>query len=197
MLEKLKTFRWGYILIAVVLAAIGVCFIVFQEALKALAITIGVLLCVFAVFFAVLAIADKKRGVGFAFKIFFAVMSLVGGVVTAVFNENSIEIIVALFALVLIIDSSFKLNTSAMSKRYKVIGWWFITVISAFSITVAFILLRFTPENQVVCSVVLGATMVLNAINNILSSFYTSVFEHHMENEITAKAEVALQESNE
>ncbi len=184
MLEKLKSFKWGYIIIAFVLAAIGVCFISFTDALKALAITIGVMLCVFAVFFAILAIADKNRGVGFAFKIFFAVMSLIAGLVTAIFNTNTIEIIVAVFALVLIIDSSFKLHTSAMSKRYKVVGWWFITSIAAISISLCFVLLKFTPENQIACSVILGITMLLNSANNILTSIYSTIFERHMEEDI-------------
>ncbi len=184
MFEKLKKFKWGYIIIALVLAVIGVCFIAMQDALKHLAITIGVILSVFAIVFAVLTIADKNRGASFAFKIFFSVMVLISGIVTAVFNEGAIEIIISVFSLLLIIDSSFKLHTSAMSKRYDVVGWWMIMVFSVLSIATAFFLLKFTPQNHVACSIILGINLIINAIGNFLSAFFITGFERNMEDEV-------------
>ncbi len=184
MINREKGFKWGYVLICIVLAAIGVCFIAFGNALKALAISIGVILSIFAIVFAIITISNTDRGLGFAFRIFLSVICLVGGIVTAVFYENSVDILIAIFSLLLIIDASFKLGTSAMSKRYYVSGWWLVMIFSVLTIIGAFFLIKFTPEAQNTASLILGLTMIISAINNFLSAFYITSFERRMENEI-------------
>lgn len=193
MLEKLKSFKWGYILIAIALAALGVCFITFHEALKVLAITIGVILCVFSLVFAVLTIADKRRGFAFGFRIFFCVICLVGGIVTAVFNEGTVDIMISVFSLLIIVDAAFKLHTSAMSRRYYVFGWWLIMILAALGIVGGFLLIKFTPEQTATASVLIGALFVVGAICNLLSSFYISSFEHRLADEL--RMEFAAEEA--
>ncbi len=184
LIKKIKEFKWGYVLIALALIALGLCFLVWsEEALKTLAIVIGVILMLASVTTTVTALASKGRGAGFAFKIFFAVMLLVAGIITAIVNDGAIDIIVSVFALVLIIDSSFKLHTSAMSKRYKLVGWWFIMVIASLSIVASFLLLKLGLGIRA-ASLLLGTVMLVNAINNILIAFYAGIFENRMENEI-------------
>lgn len=187
MLEKIKNYKWGYALIATVLAVLGICFIAFHEALKILAITIGVILCVFSLVFAVLTIADKRRGFAFGFRIFFCVICLIGGIVTAVFNEGTVDIMISVFSLLIVVDGAFKLHTSAMSRRYRVVGWWLIMVLAALGIVGGFLLIKFTPEETDTASVLIGLLFAVDAIANFLSSFYVAGFEHRMENEIRAE----------
>ena len=71
MLERIKNIKWGYVVIGLLLCAIGICFIAFNNSLTWLAITIGIILAVFGTVFGVLNIASKKRDFSFAVKIVF------------------------------------------------------------------------------------------------------------------------------
>ena len=172
MLKTLKKWSIGYVILGIMLITVGVCFISFNNSLKVLSITIGVLLAIFATVYGVITIANTSRGVSFAFKITFASIALICGVVTAIFNEKTIEIIVALISLLLIIDGSFKLNTAAISKRVNVRSWWIFLVLAALTIVGAFAVLKYTPERTVTSSVILGIVLIIDGASNILSSVY-------------------------
>ena len=118
-----KERKFGYILIGLLLVLIGGCFVSFGNSLKALAISIGVILSVTAIVYGTLTIAKKGRGARFAFRIIFSIICLIAGITTAIFNDATVSVMVTVFSLLLIVDGSFKLNTAAMSKRYSVGGW--------------------------------------------------------------------------
>ena len=82
MLKKLKGFGWGYILIGLLLIAIGVCFISIQDAYETLAIVTGAIITVAGIGFGIYALMDKRRGVKFAIRLSVAVAALICGVVT-------------------------------------------------------------------------------------------------------------------
>ena len=193
MLEKLKKFKWGYILIALLIAAAGVCFIAFRETLSTIALVMGIILMAFGVVFAVVTLADKKRSVGFAFKIAFSVIALSCGIITVVVHKSdAVEWLVALFGLLLIIDGSFKLQTSAMSKRYRSVVWWLMLIPAVLVIIGGFFSIRFRVtataeseqlEQQAMISALLGVTMIIDAVANLLSAFFVSSYESRMKKE--------------
>lgn len=200
MLEKLKNFRWGYLFIAALIAAIGVCFIVWHDTIMYLAIAIGVITIVFGIIYFVINISSKDRGALFAIRTVISICCIISGVMTAIFNEGSIPILVSLISLFLIIDGSFKLNTTAMSRRYHLLLWWFILVPAILVIIGAFFALRMSDtidlDNIKTPSILIGITMLVDALSNILSAFYISRFEKNMAKEISeevaaAKAEAA------
>ena len=184
MLKKLKNIKWGYPVISILLAVIGACFITFNNSLTVLAISVGVILAVFGAIFGVVTISGKKRGFYFAVKIIFAVICLAAGIVTAVFRENSTEVLISLFSLLIIVDGSFKLNTSAVSKRYSVGGWWIMMILSAAIIASAFLLVERTPEKESLTTTVLGIIILADAVANLLSVFWVA------KNESAEKAEI-------
>ena len=197
MLEKLKKFDWGYILISLTLAAIGVCLIAMNNALKAMAITMGCIVIVGGIVFGVLAIVDKRRSFAFAFKIFFAVACLVAGVLTLIFNEGAADLIIAALALVLIIDASFKLNTTVMSKRYLLPMWWVQLALSIAVIVISFIMIKFTPDRLSVSSVMLGISFIIDAIANATSPIFTCAYRGRQKSESYAEVKAELCESEE
>lgn len=206
MLKELKNFKWGYILLTALIAASGVCFIAFRETLSTIALIMGVILSLFAVVFAVITISDKKRGVGFALKIAFSVIALSCGILTiAVHKSDAVEWLVAIFGLLLIIDGSFKLHTSAMSKRYRSVGWWLVLIPAVLVIVGGFFTIRYQLtgsseeellEQQSLISVIMGVTMIIDALANFLSAFFISSYEKKMKNQfIEEYASSAIAES--
>ena len=202
MLEKLKKFKWGYIILFLLLLGLGICLIALKETLVALAITIGCTVAVFGIVWGPVAIAKKERGFGFAIKIAFASMCLISGVVAAIFRDQSIEIIIAISSLLLIVDASFKIRTTAMAKRYSVPLWWIILSLSVITIVGGFILLKYTPERIDVSSIFLGIVFIVDSVSNLLSAFYVAAYEkrekaeHYREfysREIAPRAKAALE----
>ncbi len=183
MLERLKNFDWGYTLASIVLTLVGVCLIAMNNALKALAITIGCIVIAGGIALGIFALVDKRRSIGFAFKIFFASSCLVAGILTLIFNEGAADLIIAVFALLLIIDASFKLNTTIMSKRYLLPLWWVELGLAVATITISFIMIKFTPDNVSVASVMMGIAFIIEAVANAASPFFIYVYRERQKSE--------------
>ena len=192
MLKKLKGFEWGYVIVSITLALMGICLLAMNNALKALAITIGCIVIAGGIALGIFALVDKRRSIGFAFKIFFAVSCLVAGILTLIFNKGAAEIIIAVLALLLIIDSSFKLNTTIMSKRYLLPLWWVELALAVATIIISFIMIKFTPENLSTASVMMGIAFIIDAISNIISPFCIYVYRARQKSESLAEAKSEL-----
>ena len=188
MFKKLKEFKWGYMIITLGLIAVGVCLIAMSNALVALAITIGCLLAISGIIFGIITLANKSRGFAFGFKIFFAAIALIGGVVTAIFNEGTVEILVSIFSLLLIVDASFKLNTTFMSKRYSLPLWWVILSLSITVIVGGFFMIKYPPESISVTSVLLGIIFIIDAVSNFLSAFFLAEIEKRQRRDFIAES---------
>ena len=86
MLEKLKKFDWGYLLISLALCVMGVFLIALNNTLKAMAIAVGCIVIIGGIALGVLALMDKRRSIAFFFKVFFSASCLIAGILTLIFN---------------------------------------------------------------------------------------------------------------
>ena len=173
MLKKIKDFGWGYILIGVLLIAIGICFISIQDAYETLAIVTGAILSAAGIGFGIHTLMDKKRGVKFAIKLTIAIAALICGVVTMLVKQNAIEVIANILCLLLIVDGSFKLQLSILSRRPTYYGWWIVTTLSVAIIISAFLICKFTPSNPATLATLSGIVITSDGLLNILSAFFS------------------------
>lgn len=194
MLEKIKKFKWGYILLSAMLILSGVSFFVFRDAdsanpVKKIAIAIGVLLLIYSVIIVVAALASKGRGFRFALNIIISVCALIAGLTIVISPEGAEVWIISVFGLLMIIDGSFKLQTSVISKRYKLWLWWVMTVLSVVTIAGGFICTNTVGLGSNALSIILGATLTVDGISNFLSAFYISMYEKRMKAEYSVGTE--------
>ena len=180
LIANLKKVHWAYLLFAVSLIGVGLCFIVFENALTSLAVVIGILVSIAAVLQAVSAMADNNRQLKFYFRMTVAVLTLAAGVVTMIAQESAIQVLTSLFGLLLIIDGSFKLQTTIQSKRYRVAGWWVLLAVAVATILGGFFLTKFPPESQNILALLLGLVLIVDGIGNFFSLFYVTTYEHRM-----------------
>ena len=173
MLKKIKDFGWGYILIGVLLIAIGSCFISIQDAYETLAIVTGAILSAAGIGFGIHTLMDKKRGVKFAIKLTIAIAALICGVVTMLVKQNAIEVIANILCLLIIVDGSFKLQLSILSRRPTYYGWWIVTTLSVAIIISAFLICKFTPSNPATLATLSGIVIASDGLLNILSAFFS------------------------
>ena len=186
MIEKLKNFKWGYVLISIFLSAVGICLLSFNDVLKNVAIAIGIVLVLFAIVYGTVVLAGRDRGVTFAFKIIFAAICLVAGTVVAILHSATVGIMISVFSLLLIIDASFKLQTAIMSKRYSVALWWVILALSVAVIVGSYFLIKADVSEDKIptVSIWLGVTLLVDALANLLSAFYVTIYEKRQYTEI-------------
>ena len=193
MLEK-KKFAWGYLLIALLFATLGVLFISIQEALDLLAVSIGVTLALFSVFFALLTLSKKDRGGKFFLRIIFSIMALIAGIVTAVFKAGAVLVILSISGLLLIIDGSFKLQTAIRLREGRSFMFWVMSALAIPTIILGFILIQFLPEVlEPWCSILLAIALLLDSASNFLTAFATHKLNRlllrALSEEIEARAE--------
>ncbi len=182
-MQKIKKYL-GYVLLGIFLLAVGILFISFNGMLKALIISIGVVLSIFGVVLALLTIARKERDLKFAFRIAFSVICLVAGIITACFNDGASEIIASLFSLLLIVDGAFKLNTSAMAKRYGLKSWLAMLIPSVLLIVGGFAVTKFPPDSSELISIFLGILIIIDSLINFASVYFVPMFEKRMREQI-------------
>lgn len=188
MTQKLKKFGWGYIILGIILATLGVCFIAFSGMLSILAVTIGITLAVFGIVFGVITLAKRERSVAFALRITFAALALIGGVVTAILNESAIGFIADIFCLLLIIDGAFKLKTAVLSKRYSLFGWWFMLAMSVAIISSSFIVTKLMTAytESTTLTVIMGVIILVDGAANLCTPFFGSSISKAVDEESTA-----------
>ncbi len=174
MLEKIKKFGWGYLLIGALLIAMGVSFISAQDAYETLAIIMGCILTAAGIGFSVYTLLDKGRGLKFGVRISIGVIAIVCGIVTMIVRSNAIEVIANILFLLLIIDGAFKLQLSILSRRLSYYGWWIVTALSVAIIISSFLLCKFTPNDPATLATFSGIVIISDGILNLLSAFFSS-----------------------
>ena len=185
--EKLKSFSWGYILIGVLLSAVGILFISFQEAYGALAIAMGIILALAGIGLLVAAFVKKERDFKFALKIIISVIAIVCGIVTMITQEGAISVIANVFFLLLIIDGAFKLQLSILSRRFSFFGWWIILGLSVAVIVTAFLMSKFTPSEPATLSTLSGILILVDGILNLLAAFWSSAVNEKLTEGVKAE----------
>lgn len=199
---KLGAYSWGILLFAILFIVSGICLISFsEEALPKIIIAISVFTIVFSVVYAVLTLADKKRDVKFFFRLFGAICALFCGIFLLVKrNDGAIELLTTFVGLMVIIDGSFKLHTTILSKRYKMATWWIMLVLSVTCIGGGLFLIKWPPIDKVkVCSVIMGLIMIIDGVQNLISTFFNPEVDRRRRDEIImqeqATAEAAKTEN--
>ena len=172
MLEKLKKFAWGDEMIALLIVAVGICFIAFCDTFTVIAITVGAVLTVAAIVFAIIALIDKRRGVLFALRIVISAIAMVGGVTVMVANAVAVPILTDIFCLLIIVDASFALHTVAGAPCARSPIFWVLLVLSVAVIISAFLLTGNAPAELSVLSVLFGIVMIADGVLNALRPFY-------------------------
>ena len=118
-----------------------------------------------------------------------SIIAIACGVVTMVFHEGAAFVIANIFCLLLIVDGSFKLQTSILSKRHNVVFWWIMLVLSLLIIVPAFLVTKFASATPESLAIWVGIIMLVDGISNILSTVFTAVNDKREEEYIASQFE--------
>lgn len=180
--QKIKNFKWGYLLFAILFTAAGLCFLSFPEdALKGVRIGIGVTAIVFAVAFIALTLANEERGFRFWAKMVLGGVAAICGGFMIFSPQGAFSYLTFVAGIYLMIDGSFKLQTAILSKRYRSAVWWIMLVLAAASISFGTVLVRVRfdfAEELAKVSKIIGIALMIDGIQNLLSIGYLYCVEH-------------------
>ena len=182
MIKGFKNFKWGYVIIFLILACVGALCIAFPQTLKIVCIVSGAILALYSAILFILTLAKRERGGKFALKAIISAIALAAGLVTAILNQQSVGVLTSLLGLYMVIDGSFKLQTTVNSKRFQVAAWWIMLSLAVIIIAGGFISLKWTPteDNALWTSRILGVTLIVDGIANLLTIPFASAYEKNM-----------------
>ena len=173
---KIKNFRFGYLLLAIMLCVCGALIILYpNESMTTVCYIIAITTLIGGIIQVVKILSNRHRGAGFAFSIITAAVTIICGVVAFIFPEAVMSIYPMFIGLFIVIDGSFKLQTVINSKRYKMKMWWFLLILSCLSILGGFLCIRVRlvpEENFRIFSFMLGASLFMCGLQNFFSLFY-------------------------
>lgn len=175
-MSSVKKFRWGYLLISLVLCAVGLCFIIYpNNSIKIGSYIIAAAAMLVGIILAIKVLADRKRDFSFATSIFSAVLTVACGVVALIIPNEIFKLYPMLIGLFIILDGSFKLQTVINAKRYKIKCWWLLLLFAVISIIGGFFVIRLRVDIDVsyrFFSIIMGVALCSCGLQNFLSLFY-------------------------
>ena len=170
MLEKLKNFPWGYVIITTLLISVGICFAAFNNALTVLSITVGAIIAITGIALGIHTLIRTERGVLFALRITLFSLMLISGITTMLVPDTAIVVLSNILCLLTIIDGAFKLHMAIDTKSFRNPLWWILTVLSVILIAAAFLMTKTALDNSTL-SMLLGIIIITDGTNNIISLF--------------------------
>ena len=202
LISAIKNFRWGYLFVSIILCAVGVCFAIFPiESLRTVSYVIAGAALVFGIVQIIALLANRQRGVPFAFAVVFASLTVICGAVGLAIPDQVAKVYPMFIGLLIIIDGSFKLQTVISAKRYKLKMWWFLLIISVLTIVGGFLVVRtqLTDESQRFFTLLMGISLFLCGLENFFSLFYlgrivkSAVREYEAHAKVISSGEDAVQ----
>lgn len=170
MIEKIKNIKWGYGLMALTAATVGVLVLSFNTGMMSgLAIAIGVVTILGAAAVAVHAIMNRSRSVGFFAKVALAAAMLIAGIVMLCMRESVMGTIISVIGLLALLDGAFKLYETVTAGDGRGVFWWITVGLSVLIIACGYVTVRWADAEFAVF--LLGGTLIACAVENLIALF--------------------------
>jgi uncharacterized membrane protein HdeD (DUF308 family) len=192
-----KSSHLGYLLLSAILITLGVLLLVYPtESAK----TVGYMIAGAAFLFGLLALVHTlsglRRGVRFALSMIGSISTIVCAIVLVFTIDQTFSVFVSVLGLILVIDAAFKLQSVVLSHRYRQKAYWVLLVFVCLTVAGGYFCIRseLFDDSVTLLARLLGITLCLDGIGNLLSFFYLPTLRRHEKEEAAAeaKAETAV-----
>lgn len=173
--KKQREHNVGYFLIGLTLAALGLLLLFYPaESIKTIGYIIAFAALLFGLLCLVRTLSGLRRGVRFAFSMLGSIATIVCAIVLFFTVEGTFATFVSIIGLVIVIDSSFKLQTVVLSHRYGQKAFWILLVAVCLGILGGFFCIRSTATSHDlrILARLLGLSLIVCGTENLLSLFY-------------------------
>ena len=178
--SKQKDHHVGYLLLAVVLIALGLLLLLYPaESIKTIGYIIASAALIFGLLCLIHTLSGLRRGIRFALSMLGSISTIICAAVLFFTVENSFATFVSIIGLLIVVDASFKLQTVVLSHRYGQKTYWILLAIACIAIFGGFLCIRTAFEDARALARLLGLTLIVSGLGNLLSTFYLPSFRRH------------------
>ncbi len=166
--KRLRAAKYGYIVLSILLCALGIVLIAVPDfSLTLLCWIGGILLVAFGIVKIMGYLAKDLYRLAFQFDLAFGILLIALGLILMLRADAMLHIICILLGIFILADSLLKVQIAIDSKAFGIRGWWMILTV-AIIVAVIGLLLLFRPyESSAAVMVVLGLSFLGEGILNL------------------------------
>ena len=171
----MRTAKIGYIVISVLLCALGILLIAVPEfSVSAVGVICGAILIVFGIVRLVGYFSKDLYRLAFQYDLAFGIMMIALGVIMLWHPGSLMNFICITLGLSFLADGLFKIQIAIDSKRFGIREWWLILALAIVTVIFGGILIALPSESSRILTVLVGISMLCEGILNI-STMITAV----------------------
>lgn len=164
----MKTAKIGYIVISVLLCALGILLIAVPEfSISAVGVICGAILIVFGIVRLVGYFSKDLYRLAFQYDLAFGIMMIALGVIMLWRPNSLMNFICITLGLSFFADGLFKIQIAIDSKRFGIREWWLILALAIITVIFGILLIAHPSESGRILTVLIGISMLCEGVLNI------------------------------
>lgn len=172
-LNFVKTAKIGYIIVSVVMLALGIMFIaVPQFSAAAIGVFVGALLIVFGVVKLVGYFSRDLFRLAFQYDLAFGIFLIVLGTVVLFKAQDILSFLCVVIGIAILADGLFKVQIAIDSKKFGIKNWWLILVLAILAGIVGMVILFYPASSSCLLIVLLGISFAFEGILNLCTAVF-------------------------
>ncbi|MCI8331238.1 MAG: hypothetical protein HFE78_00195 [Clostridiales bacterium] len=171
----MKTAKIGYIVISILLCALGIFLIAVPDfSISAVGTICGAILIVFGIVRLVGYFSKDLYRLAFQYDLAFGIMMIALGMIMLLHPNSLMNFICITLGLSFFADGLFKIQISIDSKRFGIREWWLILALAIITVIFGILLIAHPSESSRILTVLIGISMLCEGVLNI-STVITAV----------------------
>ncbi len=168
--KRLKTAKYGYIILSVLLCALGIVLIAFPGFSVSMLCWIGgILLILFGIVKIVGYVSKDLYRLAFQYDLAFGILLIALGAVLILRTDSMVHIICILLGVCILADALLKVQISIDSKMFGIRLWWMILAAAVLTGVAGFLLIFRPYESAQAVMILLGISLLTEGILNLIT----------------------------
>lgn len=164
----MKTAKIGYIVMSVLLCALGIFLIAVPDfSISAVGTICGAILIVFGIVRLVGYFSKDLYRLAFQYDLAFGIMMIALGMIMMLHPNSLMNFICITLGLSFFADGLFKIQIAIDSKRFGIREWWMILALAIITVIFGILLIAHPSESGRILTVLIGISMLCEGVLNI------------------------------
>ena len=173
-IRQLKIAKNGYIIMSLLFVILGICLIIWPDcSLKLFCTLIGIMLIAYGCIQIVGYFSKDYYCLAFQFDLAFGILLIAVGAIIIARREQVVNLIFAIFGILILADALFKIQMSMDAKRFGLSLWWRILVVAVLTGILGVLLLIRPFDAAEIMMILVGVSFLFEGILNLCVAIYT------------------------
>ena len=173
-IRQLKIAKNGYIIMSLLFVILGICLIIWPDcSLKLFCTLIGIMLIAYGCIKIVGYFSKDYYCLAFQFDLAFGILLIAVGAIIIARREQVVNLIFAIFGILILADALFKIQMSMDAKRFGLSLWWRILVVAVLTGILGVLLLIRPFDAAEIMMILVGVSFLFEGILTLCVAIYT------------------------